>query len=330
MAPTARLRTLTSQLGAGAGPFAEAVAAQLPAPPTLLDGQPAPGLKPEEVESFRRHGFCIARGLLHDSDSAALISGYDRLTTQRAQPLHAEGLLSSLHAELPFDTRLAVLSRELPADRKGELTSGIDIYEARLRETFEFLFTERLLAGVESLIGPEITLSPIQHIRPFVSGGAGPQWHMDQAVTLEEADVSEIVTAWIPFVDTNPENGCLQFVDSIAPDAAWRSDRAKHLVIGHHSSPHVHVADRGAGASQLEVPQVFLSQTGRTAEQVSVVEATMRRGDVLLFNAYVPHRGGTNSTPDAVRWSMDLRFQATGSPTGRPYVISKYAIPTIT
>ena len=61
---------------------------------------------------------------------------------------------------------------------------------------FAFLFTKRLLAGVGSIIGDEITLSPIQHIRPFMAGtdgnmSTGPQWHMDQAVTLEEADEAD-------------------------------------------------------------------------------------------------------------------------------------------
>ena len=40
---------------------------------------------------------------------------------------------------------------------------------------------------------------------------------------------------------------------------------------------------------------------------------------VHVWRRYVPHRGGVNSSPDLVRWSMDLRFQATGTPTGRPH-----------
>ena len=48
----------------------------------------------------------------------------------------------------------------------------------------------------------------------------------------------------------------------------------------------------------------------------------MRKGDVALFNAYTPHRGTLNTTfegPNAVRWSLDLRYQKAGTPTGRPH-----------
>ncbi len=40
----------------------------------------------------------------------------------------------------------------------------------------------------------------------------------------------------------------------------------------------------------------------------------MDKGDVLLMDKQTPHR----STP-TVRWSMDLRYQKTGTPTGRPF-----------
>ena len=268
-------------------------------------GGEAPGLRESELQHFLEHGFVVAKGLLRESDFDDVIGAYDDLITERARPLLAEGLLSSLREELPFQNRLAVLRNELPPERHSELTAKIDIYEAQLPEMFRFIFTKRLLAGVASIIGPEITLSPIQHIRPFMAGSdgnmsAGPQWHMDQAVTLEEADQSEIITAWIPFVDTYPENGCLQFVDNLAPDESWRRDRSKHLVIGHHNSPHVDIQDRES--NPLEVPHAFLEPNGRTAADVRVTEAVMKKGDVLLFNAYVPHRGGTHSSPESVRW----------------------------
>lgn len=272
--------------------------------PVSVDHE-APGLREGELQHFLEHGFVVAKGLLRQSDLDDVINAYDSLITERAKPLVSEGLLSSLREELPFQNRLAALRNELPVERHIDLTAKIDIYEAQLPEMFRFLFTKRLLAGVASIIGPEITLSPIQHIRPFMAGSdgnmsSGPQWHMDQAVTLEEADQSEIITAWIPFVDTYPENGCLQFIDNLAPDESWRRDRSKHLVIGHHNSPHVEVKDREK--QLLEVPTAFLEPNGRTAADVQVTEAIMKKGDVLLFNAYVPHRGGLHSSPDSVRW----------------------------
>jgi hypothetical protein len=37
-----------------------------------------------------------------------------------------------------------------------------------------------------------------------------------------------------------------------------------------------------------------------------------------LFEVFTPHRSTVNEA-DTVRWSMDLRYQQTGTPTGRPY-----------
>ena len=48
------------------------------------------------------------------------------------------------------------------------------------------------------------------------------------------------------------------------------------------------------------------------------VDCEMNRGDILLVNRFTPHRGQVNTT-DKVRWSLDLRFQKTGTPTGRPF-----------
>ena len=44
----------------------------------------------------------------------------------------------------------------------------------------------------------------------------------------------------------------------------------------------------------------------------------MERGDVLLLHKEIPHRSLANQS-ETIRWSMDLRYQETGTPTGRPF-----------
>ena len=46
------------------------------------------------------------------------------------------------------------------------------------------------------------------------------------------------------------------------------------------------------------------------------VSLPMRKGDVLFLHKLTPHASEPNQT-DAIRWSMDLRYQKTGTPTGR-------------
>ena len=48
------------------------------------------------------------------------------------------------------------------------------------------------------------------------------------------------------------------------------------------------------------------------------VDCVMQKGDLLMMNALIPHRGQVNNSK-GVRWTMDLRFQRTGTSTGREH-----------
>ena len=51
--------------------------------------------------------------------------------------------------------------------------------------------------------------------------------------------------------------------------------------------------------------------------QTEKIFLPMQKGDVLIMHKLTPHGSGPNNT-DAVRWSMDLRYQQTGEPSPRP------------
>ena len=48
-----------------------------------------------------------------------------------------------------------------------------------------------------------------------------------------------------------------------------------------------------------------------------VTAAPLRRGDVVIFDQYMYHRGLPNLTPNSTRWSLDFRFQDSAAPTLR-------------
>ena len=54
-----------------------------------------------------------------------------------------------------------------------------------------------------------------------------------------------------------------------------------------------------------------------SARPDDVIAATMKRGDVLLFDQYTYHRSLPNISPNLTRWSIDLRFQDARVPTLR-------------
>jgi ectoine hydroxylase-related dioxygenase (phytanoyl-CoA dioxygenase family) len=164
---------------------------------------------------------------------------------------------------------------------------------------FDLVVNERLLDCVQDLIGPELTSNPIQHVRikppaPQLAADevrahiTRTDWHQDRAVGLEEADQTDMVTAWVAITDATIENGCLQVVPGI--DAGML--------------PHC--------------PQVQTAIAPTHLDTSCAVPLPVRAGGVVLFHPLVPHASLPNVS-DHFRWSFDLRFNVTGQNTGRDH-----------
>ena len=199
---------------------------------------------------------------------------------------------------------------------QGEWPEAFDLYQARLPAAFEFMFNETLGAAVESLLGtPELTVHPSQHVRPYLPrrGPSRPQpnqaaWHQDRVVYQSTADASQIVTCWCPLVDCDSHTGCLRVIPGVREVLPIVNGRTLVAFDGQPSG----------------IDPTTLATAGGTP-----VDVAMRRGDVLLFNSLLPHVGLPNDS-DRIRWSIELRFQASGTPTGRvvhPEVVVRSANP---
>ncbi|WP_328345486.1 phytanoyl-CoA dioxygenase family protein [Micromonospora sp. NBC_00421] len=247
-------------------------------------------LSDAQVRIFHKEGVLVAESIFDDADLAPIIDEYAAWLTERANTLRAEGRLADLYPDMPFARRTALLHAQAP-----EITEHMDIATVLGPATFAFLRHPRLLAALELLIGAEITCNPIQHVRakpPADSTGARDgfhdvPWHQDAATMSNEADNSDIVTCWIPLVDTTRHNGCLEVIPH-----AWRGG-----YIAHGPGPRI-----ASGHLPAEAPR----------------PAPVRRGGVVFMHRYTPHRSTPNLS-DHTRWSIDLRYQPTGTPTGRPF-----------
>ena len=251
-------------------------------------------LNDEQIAQFATDGYLLLRGALADADLDPIIAEYQEYIRRRAEELLAEGKISDLYADEPFDRRLVSICRE---DR--EIYKELDIMYFRGRASFEFLVNDNLLDMVEALVGPEIICSPIQHTRAKLPAEVTPEgsdphvapWHQDSGVTWEEADPHFILTVWLPLTPARPENGCLQII----PRAHGGGMRQHHI-------------KQGLGT-------VILDDEMPEQEPLTL---PMDKGDVLLMHKQTPHRSTANNA-DMVRWSMDLRYQETGTQTRRPY-----------
>jgi ectoine hydroxylase-related dioxygenase (phytanoyl-CoA dioxygenase family) len=248
-------------------------------------------LTEDQISFFNREGYLVAENIVTDSDLAPVIAEYEAWIEARANDLHSRGEISDLHADAPFEKRLALLSAQ-----NAKFADGIDIMQARGEAMHAFLYNRNLLDAVECLVGPEITCNPIQHLRAKppsaveAGGYYNVPWHQDSAVTWEEADSSNIVTCWIAMVDATVQNGCMEVIPGVF--------RLGYL-------PH-HSGDGGTTVRPEALPDV------------TPVPVPVRKGGAVFMHRCTPHRSTPNFT-DAIRWSIDLRYQPIGQPTGRPF-----------
>lgn len=250
------------------------------------------GLSQEQMRIFREEGVLVVESVFRESHLGPVIEEYADWVDQKANALAANGKISNLYKEAPFERRIALLYAQCPT-----ITEGLDIMYVRGPATFAFLHNERLLDIAETLLGPDITCNPIQHIRPKLpasltgegTGFYNVPWHQDAAVTWEEADSSNILTFWIPLVDATVENGCMEVMPG-----AWKMGYLPH---------------QAEGGTTIR-PECLPNVPPRPIP--------VRKGGMVIMHRHTPHRSTPNYT-DQVRWSLDLRYQPTGEPTGRPF-----------
>jgi len=252
------------------------------------------GLTAEQVARFHGDGVLVVPGLLGEAELAPLQAEIEAWIDARACALHGDGKLADLHEGEPFARRFARLYEA----SGGWIAAGLDVHLMRGPALFAFLRNAPLLDAVASLVGPEIVLSPIHHLRAklpqrlvadAVETYFNVPWHQDSGVMWEEADPVPVVGAWIPLVDATRENGCMEVMPGVAAGG--------------------HLPHQAAGGTTL-VPEALPDAPTRTLE--------CPRGGVVFQSKFTPHRSTPNHTED-VRWSLDVRYQPAGTPTGRPF-----------
>ena len=187
-------------------------------------------LSAAQLRQFDEEGFLVVEDVLDRQEVLdPLIAEYEALLDDLWQGWIAEAALPKDDPAATFEERI------LRAYRKGleyfqpmdiSLPPGVITEETPFHfgpAVFNMVTAPPLLDLVESIIGPEITSNPIQHIRikppstdlrcdEVRAHITSTSWHQDRAVTLEEADATRMVTVWIAVTDATVENGCLQVI----------------------------------------------------------------------------------------------------------------------
>ena len=264
----------------------------------LIEAQPempkinTGSLTAEQIAQYDREGYLILPNLLTPEDLVPVKQALCDKVSGIADKLFADGLIKDKRENDPFETRLINLFKDL--DEETFLKFGRS-WRDPVAGYFHLISNPKILDAVESLIGCELFANPVYNARPKVPGvaaGAVP-WHQDKSY-WPNANWNPVITVWIPFVDTNLENGCLH---------VWpRTHKTK--LVGYHAESHT-----GTGYTQIDLKE----QADRNA-----VCLPMTAGSAILFNDRCIH-SSTPNLSQGVRWSVDLRYQPTEQQRMREY-----------
>ena len=267
-------------------------------------------LDSDQLGRFRCYGYLLVEGVLEPAAVIEpLFAEYATVLDRLAHELHARGEIASTYHDLRFAERLIRIYRETGRDHSryfdpSLMTSGVtaDTPFWAGPAVFRIITHERLLDLVECLIGSEIYSNPVQHIliKPpehllpdgatDVLARANP-WHQDHGVVDPVAADANMLTVWIALSDAPVKRGCLQVIPR-----SHRQELRTHCP--------------GKPDRPFAIPDALLELDRATP-------VPTHAGDVILMHKHTIH-GSPPNVSDEIRWSLDLRYNPTGQPTGRP------------
>jgi hypothetical protein len=233
-------------------------------------------------EHYDSQGFAFFPGALAENDLLPLIGCIERGVDARARTLHAEGKLTNLHSEEPYDKRLV----RLCGGREPGMRSWDEVFDSD--NLLALACNPKLLDVLETMLGPDISFSGDFHLRPKLpeSRLTSFPWHQDSQYYGAPTRHLHIVTVWVPLVDVDERNGCLWVIPGSQRWGLLKGERGTDMNI-----------------------RTFEDVEKRGTPQ----PVPMKRGDLLLFSNLTFHASKLNLT-DRVRWSLDLRYIATPQP----------------
>ena len=268
-------------------------------------------LTAQQVEGFYKYGFLKVDGVLDPEEYLdPIIEEYSGVLDRLADELYDKGEIESRYEDLPFGDRVTKIYAETGKQFSGYFDFSLPFMGVTVETPFwtgqavlNALTAEPLLDAVESLIGPEIYSNPVQHVRikppeqylPKNANGepviGATEWHQDHGVVTENADDTNMITAWFSLTDAAIEQGPLKIVPQ-----------------SHDSGLLTHCLNY-QGTGRRVIPENLFDID-------STLPMPAKRGDVIFLHRETVH-GSLANVSEKIRWSFDLRYNPIGQPTGR-------------
>ena len=152
-------------------------------------------------------------------------------------------------------------------------------------ELFQFMTEPNVIDIAEDLLGtPEVFMHGVFNLRPKLPDQRWTRtpWHQDSQYFPSVAQVHTL-SIWMPLQRVTTENSCLQVAEGY------------------------HRGDMYAITEDEETGFLGISKEERAA--IPGIPIEMEAGDALCFTQLTPHAALPNKS-NAVRWSIDLRYQS--------------------
>ncbi|WP_162654129.1 phytanoyl-CoA dioxygenase family protein [Lentilitoribacter sp. Alg239-R112] len=245
-------------------------------------------LTPENLTDFNSSGFLVIRGLFSDEE----INLVERDLQKRIDELAAYLKVKFSDQTISLDSKMMELERNHPG------ASLIFIHSNIIGSNiFNFWSSKKILDIVELILGKDIDGHPFFAVRPkppeldlFVV-----PWHQDSSYLADGARMVPQVTCWVPLMDANLNNGCME------------------IAVGEHlNGEKRHVAEE---YMELENVSWYLEIEKSVASKFKTEICEVKRGDVIMFTHLTPHRSLPNLSKNC-RWSIDMRYMQAGHSPG--------------
>lgn len=239
-------------------------------------------LTDEQLQFYAQNKYLLVKGALPPEAIHLARTISSRWMDKTISQWVNQGLLPDLLREIDFEHRLVHAWHAAGCPRYSR-SPRRDLVS---REMYDYLVHSVSLDLAEDLLGtPEISVHGVFNLRPKLPDQkwTDTPWHQD-AQYYKDAEHTHVISMWSPMQPVSEHNSCLQ----VAP--GFFVDRVRDGVI-----------DEETG---------FLGLTKEDSAKLTGISIEMEPGDILCFNQLLPHRALPNRS-DAVRWSMDLRYEAT-------------------
>ncbi len=242
---------------------------------------PAPAI---DTTAFARDGYLVLRQRIEQARIAAMRAALAAEVDTILGELQREGRVNDTRPDLPFERRLCV-AREHAGAHGRSWTDRLAV-----PATFALHQDPGLIAVLHQLLGPVLHGHRQFNVRPKLPGQdlTTVPWHQDTGYYGSQTARDVIITAWIPLIEVDGRNGCMQVIPG------------SHLA---GAISHVKANDAG-DFLRLET----------AVDEAQAVTLAMSPGDVLLMHNLVYHRS-TDNRSDDIRWSTDLRFWRPDTPS---------------